>query len=111
MHTTTTFRAAGAQGPRRERGPANLVAFFSQECTACGRQLRVRLEALGRQVGCRHCGCQLTASDDSTRPTPNAAIERAGELLAQQDRSSQRTPSSGLKGQPRTSRRQDIAFH
>lgn len=88
MHITTKFESAKSQKLLLERGPAKLNAFFSQECTACGRQMRVRLEHLGRPVGCRHCGCQLVASDrvsaGATDSGTDALMDRANALLARQ---------------------------
>lgn len=64
-------------------------AFYSQECTACGRQVRIRLTDLGRQIGCRHCGCQMTASNGVSCGTAysqnDMMMERADALLARQN--------------------------
>ena len=57
-------------------------AFFVQECPTCGRNLRVRVEYLGRRLVCQHCRGALTAHGGGA-PSP-AADDRAG-LLARAD--------------------------
>ena len=57
-------------------------AFFVQECPTCGRNLRVRVEYLGRRLVCQHCRGALTAHGAGA-PLP-AADDRSG-LLARAD--------------------------
>lgn len=96
MQTKTWNRTASVRVTYQERVPAKLNAFFSQECPACGRQVRVRFEHLDRQIGCRHCGCQLTASDgvspEATPSATDAMMQRANQLLARYDCSGQHHP-------------------
>lgn len=80
MQTTTRNRTAKVPEKRHEPVPARLKTFFSRGCTACGRQVRIPLEQLGRLVGCRHCGCQLDATVEA-RPETDAMMQRADELL------------------------------
>jgi len=37
--------------------------YFVQECPTCGRNLRIRVEYLGRSVVCQHCQGPLVARD------------------------------------------------
>ena len=59
---------------------------FVQECPTCGRNLQVRVEYLGKQVVCQHCGAQFEACEpDSAAYPPDqsslALLKRADELL------------------------------
>ncbi len=64
---------------------------FVQECPVCGRPLEIRLEYLGRRVGCQHCGGRFVASDPSdpsARPGTselgrNRLLHRVDSLLEQ----------------------------
>ena len=61
---------------------------FVQECPVCGRPLEIRLEYLGRRVGCQHCGGRFVASDPSARPEApelggNRLLRRVDALLEQ----------------------------
>ena len=60
--------------------------YFVQECPTCGRAVHIRVEYLGRQLICQHCGGHLTACDvegASGAPslTESALMRRADELL------------------------------
>ena len=60
--------------------------YFVQECPTCGRALHVRVEYLGRQLICQHCGGPITASDvegasGAAALTESALIRRADALL------------------------------
>ena len=60
--------------------------YFVQECPTCGRNLQVRLEYLGKQVVCQHCGARFEANEpgspsDSGINASNALLERAEYLL------------------------------
>lgn len=81
MQTTTRNWTAKATEMRHEPVSAKSNFFFSQDCTACGRQVRVRFEHLGRQVECRHCGCQLIATQGTMHSVRDAMMQRADELL------------------------------
>ena len=60
--------------------------YFCQECPTCGRQLQIRVEYLGKQVVCQHCGGRLVATDPATvrlesAHDANHLLQRADELL------------------------------
>lgn len=57
-------------------------ASFFQECPICGRSLQVRVELLGRFIGCPHCRGEFVASDNCelTSQTP-PILNRVNELL------------------------------
>jgi DNA-directed RNA polymerase subunit RPC12/RpoP len=60
--------------------------YFVQECPTCGRNLQVRVEYLGKQVVCQHCGarfeaCEPGSPSDSGVNSSNALLERAEYLL------------------------------
>jgi hypothetical protein len=39
--------------------------FFNQDCPVCGRKMRVRIELLGKEIGCGHCSAVTVAYDDT----------------------------------------------
>ncbi len=39
---------------------------FTQPCPTCGRQLRIAIDLLGREVGCQHCGAEFTGGCDGS---------------------------------------------
>ncbi|MCI0333217.1 MAG: response regulator [Planctomycetes bacterium] len=60
--------------------------YFVQECPTCGRNLQVRVQYLGKQVICQHCGARFEACDPSSGayPPPSSSLsllERAEQLL------------------------------
>jgi hypothetical protein len=60
--------------------------YFVQECPTCGRNLQIRVQYLGKQVLCQHCGARFEAYDASTGsyPPPGSSLSvlaRAEELL------------------------------
>jgi hypothetical protein len=60
--------------------------YFVQECPTCGRKLEVRIQYLGKQVVCQHCGARFEAYDagSASYPPPPSSIsllERAEQLL------------------------------
>ena len=63
-----------------------MSTFFTQECPTCSRNLRVRVEYLGKKVACKHCGAQFPACEPGS-PEANQVedsqtlIRRAEELL------------------------------
>lgn len=64
--------------------------YFVQHCPVCGRGLQVRLELLGKQVSCRHCGGAFVARDPAMgMREPNAGagdlVSRANDLLSSAD--------------------------
>ncbi len=74
--------------------------YFVQECPTCGRNLQVRVQYLGKQVLCQHCGARFEAYDPTSAayPPPTSSIslmERAEQLL-QTASASQASFASGL---------------
>lgn len=62
--------------------------YFVQECPTCGRNLRIRVEYLGRSVVCQHCKRSLVARDpDASGDVGSGLLQRASELI---DRADQR---------------------
>ena len=60
--------------------------YFAQECPTCGRNLQIRIEYLGKNVVCQHCGGEFEALDPSGSEYPTSAsgmalLQRANELL------------------------------
>src|SRR5919108_2600325 len=60
--------------------------YFVQECPTCGRNLQVRVQYLGKQIVCQHCGARFEAYDAGTASYPPPAssislLERAEQLL------------------------------
>ncbi len=60
--------------------------YFVQECPTCGRKLEVRVQYLGKQVLCQHCGARFEAYDPGSAAYPPPAssislLERAEQLL------------------------------
>lgn len=64
----------------------HLATFFYQECPTCGRHLRIRVQYMGRNVTCPHCGGVTIAADTHSQqqaaqaPTPTL-LEQADRLL------------------------------
>ena len=60
--------------------------YFVQECPTCGRNLQVRIQYLGKQVVCQHCGARFDAYDPGSAncpapPSSLSLLERAEQLL------------------------------
>ena len=66
--------------------------FFVKACPTCSRKLQVRVEYLGREMVCNHCGGDFVAGDASEQvpECSDASTEdillRADELLDETDR-------------------------
>ena len=66
--------------------------FFVKACPTCSRKLQVRVEYLGREMVCNHCGGDFVAGDASEHEPEciDASTEdillRADELLEDTDR-------------------------
>lgn len=50
--------------------------YFVRSCPTCGRTLEVRVELLGRDVECVHCGATFTANEAPPRHTDEQRIEQ-----------------------------------
>ncbi len=62
------------------------ATYFARECPTCGRQLRIRIEYLGKRVVCQHCQGQFDAVDPSNLhrglcEDGHPLLRRAEELL------------------------------
>lgn len=59
--------------------------YFVQECPTCGRNLQVRVEYLGKQVVCQHCGARFRALEPGSAYAAShsglSLLERADQLL------------------------------
>lgn len=59
---------------------------YVQECPVCGRPVEIRVEYLGRQVTCNHCGGHFQAVDPDSHPETvvpaDELLHRADALLA-----------------------------
>ncbi|NIL96092.1 MAG: hypothetical protein GTO53_02220 [Planctomycetales bacterium] len=60
--------------------------YFMQECPTCHRNLRIRVQYLGRQVVCQHCKGEFEACDPASGVYPPEGssihlLNRADELL------------------------------
>jgi RNA polymerases M/15 Kd subunit len=57
--------------------------FFVRPCPTCGRHLEIRVELLGREVQCRHCSAEFTATQQCETPWIDMAVDR---VLARAER-------------------------
>ncbi len=58
--------------------------LYTQHCPTCGRRLHIRVEFLGKQLRCRHCGGVFEARDpaqSAAEPDEDLLLQRAQELL------------------------------
>ncbi|TWT98039.1 hypothetical protein Pla108_21940 [Botrimarina colliarenosi] len=59
--------------------------FYVQPCPACGRNLQVRVDYLGKGIACQHCNASFVAQQATRQPLPSesglALLDRADELL------------------------------
>ena len=56
--------------------------YFLQECPTCGRNLRIRVEYLGKSVVCQHCHRSQVARDPAAMGTGgDGLLARAKELI------------------------------
>ena len=60
--------------------------YFVQECSTCGRNLQVRVEYLGKQIVCQHCGARFEACEPgsvaySQMNSSLSLLERAEHLI------------------------------
>lgn len=60
--------------------------YYVQECPTCGRSLQIRIEYLGKQVVCQHCGACFEACEPGSAAYPPSdsslsLLQRADELL------------------------------
>lgn len=50
--------------------------FFVRSCPTCGRSLEVRVELLGKQVECVHCGANFAANEEPVRHQDDVRIDQ-----------------------------------
>ena len=50
--------------------------FFVRACPTCGRNLEVRVELLGRDVECVHCGANFRATQEDRNRADDQRIEQ-----------------------------------
>lgn len=76
---------------------ANTV-YFHRSCPTCARQLRIRVQHLGRTVVCEHCGREFRAVEaESPIHSPSLALlERADELLRQAQQAVSQSPRANV---------------
>lgn len=72
--TASRKESAGQQPAKRE-------TYFHQDCPACGRKLRIRIDHLGQSVACQHCDSQFIATD-GIAGNENLMLARADQLLS-----------------------------
>ncbi|QDU76102.1 hypothetical protein Pan97_31470 [Bremerella volcania] len=54
------------------------VTYFVQPCPTCGRKLQVKVEYLGLEVSCQHCGAGFISHDpDMISPPLTNPVEDA----------------------------------
>ncbi len=71
------------------------ASYFLQECGTCGRNLRIRVEYLGKRVVCQHCKSPFHAANsigrgESPVKAESVILRRADQLLASVDQGRQR---------------------
>jgi ribosomal protein L37AE/L43A len=52
------------------------ATFFVRDCPACGRKLQVRVNLLGRDVECSHCGAVFNTTNRDPKRDADLKIER-----------------------------------
>lgn len=75
------------------------VTYFVQQCPTCGRRLQVKVEYMGMEVVCQHCGGLLKALDPSLESPPLISGNPVDDALNQADRfleSSSPSPDFGF---------------
>lgn len=50
--------------------------FFVRSCPTCGRKLEIRVELLGRDVECVHCGANFLADTQEAKQIDDQKIEQ-----------------------------------
>ncbi|MGY8732053.1 MAG: hypothetical protein ACKVK0_07940 [Pirellulales bacterium] len=67
------------------------TTYFVKECPTCGRKLQVRVEYLGREMVCNHCGGDFLAGDSqdifpvNDEESSGAILLRVNELIDKAD--------------------------
>lgn len=69
---------------------------FTQPCPTCGRQMRISVELLGREVACQHCHAEFVAGQepagDLTAAREQDLLNRVDEMLRQATAEPEWTP-------------------
>jgi DNA-directed RNA polymerase subunit RPC12/RpoP len=62
------------------------ATYFDRACPTCGRQLAIRVELIGKEVSCQHCGGHFKANLGTDGNRDEKRVEgRIDRLLAQAD--------------------------
>jgi hypothetical protein len=57
--------------------------YYYQECPVCGRQLRIRVDHLGRELACSHCHGSFIARDPAiSKQVPAPSGDEATDSLS-----------------------------
>jgi hypothetical protein len=88
FETTSSFRSAAGVSTRvilPEVTTMSKDVYYLQRCPVCGRMLQIRVNLLGHQVYCQHCGGGFVALDEPLHPAGDShgksTADRADELL------------------------------
>lgn len=79
-----------------------VTTYCNQECSTCGRRLRIRVEYLGHELVCPHCQRHFRAraeAADALHPYRSSSVlERANRLLASLENPGEATDGDGGHG-------------
>lgn len=59
------------------------ITYFVQPCPTCGRKLQIKVEYLGLEVACQHCGANFVSQDPTILAAPS--LNPIDEALHQAD--------------------------
>lgn len=89
-----------------------VTTYCNQECSTCGRRLRIRIEYLGHELVCPHCQGHFRpglAADDVVRNRRACSVlERANRLLEALERYGDGVGSDGVSGSDPVTVRQHV---
>lgn len=78
--------------------------FYVQPCPACGRNLQVRVDYLGKGIECQHCQASFVAQQVTRTPRPSesglALLDHADELLRAVEKRRQQMAAADASGTP-----------
>lgn len=64
------------------------LGFLTVSCRVCGRRNRVRIDLLGDNVQCGHCGAVSTVKEQDVGPSP----DDCGALIVERSRRREESP-------------------
>lgn len=70
------------------------ATYFARSCPTCGRMLDIRIELMGKQVACQHCGAHFRATAISDHRDKERHVEQ---LLARADAFLTQPPAGPLE--------------